>query len=376
MHTASQRQTVSLLRILPLATLGLLAGCIDQRTPPPSPEEVRAQIVRLLPVTTNDRKGWGTDIYAAFSALQIEPTPSNLCSVLAVTAQESTFNADPEVPGLGKIARSEIERRAQGMHVPLLVVRGAFQIQRPDGRTWDERLAAVRTESELSTLFEELIDKVPMGRRLLARANPVRTGGPMQVSIAFAERHARSASYPYPVDHSIRHEVFTRRGGMYFGIAHLLGYPAAYDKPLYRFADFNAGWYASRNAAFQNAVSLASGVPLTLDGDVLRERASRDASDVGPTELAVRALSAHLGMDAAQIHRALRNAGRADFDRSTLYQRVFKLAEQMQRRNLPRAMIPRITLQSPKITRKLTTEWFATRVDNRYHQCMARAAGS
>ncbi|MCY7354294.1 MAG: DUF1615 domain-containing protein [Lysobacter sp.] len=373
MNETTRRQPRRLFRILLLTSLGILAGCIDQRPPPPSPEEVRAQIVRLLPVTTNDRKGWATDIYAAFSALKIEPTPSNLCSVLAVTAQESTFDADPVVPGLGKIARTEIERRAQRLHVPLLVVRSAFQIERPDGRTWDERLAVVRTEKELSTLFEELIDKVPMGRRLLAGANPVRTGGPMQVSIAFAERHARNASYPYPVEGSIRHEVFTRRGGMYFGIAHLLGYPAPYDKPLYRFADFNAGWYASRNAAFQNAASLASGIALTLDGDVLRERGGRDAGDVGPTELAVRALSANLGMDDAQIHRALQKAGRADFDRSTLYQRVFALAEQMQRRKLPRAMIPRITLQSPKITRKLTTEWFVTRVDQRHRQCMARA---
>jgi len=35
--------------------------------------------------------------------------------------------------------------------------------------------------------------------------------------------------------------------------------------------------------------------------------------------------------------------------------------------------VPQIRLESPKITRKLTTEWFARRVDERYQRCLANA---
>ena len=123
----------------------------------------------------------------------------------------------------------------------------------------------------------------------------------MQVSIAFAERHARARPYPYAGDGSIRHEVFTRRGGLYFGIAHLLDYDPPYTRHLYRFADFNAGLYASRNAAFQAAVTEASGVPLVLDGDLV-VHGSRDR--VGATESAVRSLSTQLGPTTGDPARA------------------------------------------------------------------------
>ena len=39
---------------------------------------------------------------------------------------------------------------------------------------------------------------------------------------------------------------------------------------------------------------------------------------------------------------------------------------------IPALVLPGITLESPKITRKLTTAWFAKRVDERYQRCMAR----
>jgi hypothetical protein len=356
--------------ITSVAALLVLAGCGTQRTqeaPARTPKEVKAEIVRLLPAKTVDRQGWATDIYAAFAAQNIYPSTQNLCSVLAVTEQESTFQADPPVPGLGKIAREEIDRRAAKAHIPGLLVSGALQIRSSTGKSYSDRLNAARSEKELSAIFDDFIGRVPMGRTLFGSFNPVHTGGPMQVSIDFAEQQARG--YPYPVDGTIRHEVFSRRGGMYFGIAHLLGYPVSYKQPLYRFADFNAGWYASRNAAFQNAVSRASGIPLALDGDLVRY----DSIMPGTTELAVRTLGKQLGMRNPTIRDQLEKGKSLEFEDSTLYQRVFELAEKAEGRSLPRAVLPGIALQSPKITRKLTTAWFAKRVDERYQRCMALA---
>ncbi|WP_085706963.1 DUF1615 domain-containing protein [Pseudomonas sp. B35(2017)] len=355
--------------LIGLAVLAVLAGCAGQRGEGPAartPAEVKAQIVRLLPAGTADRQGWATDIYAAFAAQNLDPSTANLCSVLAVAEQESTFQADPPVPGLGKIARDEIDRRAAKAHIPGLLVSGALALRSPNGKSYSDRLSAARSEKELSGIFDDFIGMVPMGRTLFGGFNPVHTGGPMQVSIEFAERHAKD--YPYPVDGTIRREVFSRRGGMYFGIAHLLGYPVSYREPLYRFADFNAGWYASRNAAFQNAVSRASGIPLALDGDLIRPGAIMP----GSTELAVRALGKSLGLRNPAIREQLEKGDTLAFEDTRLYRKVFELAERAEGKPLPRAVLPGIVLQSPKITRKLTTAWFAKRVDGRYRRCMAK----
>jgi hypothetical protein len=350
----------------------LLAGC---ETNEPTPAEVRAHIKHLIPATVKDRDGWAADIQYAFVALKIEASPQNMCSVLAVTQQESTFTANPIVPNLGAIALKEIEDRAARYHLPAFAVRGALQLKSPNGDTWQARITATQTEKELSDLFEEMTASVPMGKRLLARANPVHTGGPMQVSIAYAEAHANKRSYPYETEASIRHEVFTRRGGMYFGIAHLLEYPTSYDKKLFRFADYNAGHYASRNAAFQNAVAVATGIPLDLDGDLIRYKKAKNKNSLSATESAVQKMATNLEMSYEQIHAALLKSNQQSFEDSELYHRVFVVADKRNGKALPHATLPRIRLQSPKITRKLTTEWFANRVNQRYRKCMARNEG-
>jgi hypothetical protein len=363
--------------VFALAAIAALAACAttdDTGTAPPAltASEGRALVGRLLPPGIPERTGWATDLYAAIASLAIAPTAENICAAVAVTEQESGFQVDPPIPGLATMAWKEIDRQRERVGLPKLMLQGALALPSSTGQSYAERIDTVKTEKQLSDIFEDFIGRVPLGERFLADRNPVRTGGPMQVSIAFAEAQMEASPYPYPLSATVRREVFTRRGGLYFGVAHLLDYPANYDRHLYRFADFNAGRYASRNAAFQAAVTQATGIPLALDGDLLRYENGRPAVNPGSTELAVRVMARRLNLDNEDIRRDLARGRDLAFERTALYTRVFALADQSAARPVPRAVLPQIALESPKITRKLTTEWFANRVEIRYQRCLAR----
>jgi hypothetical protein len=360
----------------------VLAGCATTQTPPRAPgaprigaTEGRALVARLLPARLADRASWATDIHAAIAALGIPATAENACAAIAIIEQESGFRVDPAVPGLARIAWKEIDVRRERAGVPKLVLDAALALPSSNGKSYRERLDAVHTESQLSEIYDDFIGRVPLGRTFFAERNPVRTGGPMQVGISFAQAQYEARPYPYPVPATLRDEVFTRRGGLYFGIAHLLDYAAPYDRYLYRFADFNAGRYASRNAAFQGALTEVSGIPLAQDGDLLRYERGRPVPEPGSTELAARVVAARLRMDTREVRRDLELGKSETFQRTALYTRIFALAEQLRGKALPRAVVPGIVLQSPKITRRLTTDWFAHRVDERYRQCLGRVDG-
>jgi hypothetical protein len=366
--------------LLLLGCAALLTGCV---VPPPvgrhgvpqqpsgsaaSPLPPPVLIDRALPKSVSDRAGWIHDIADAFSQLKIEPTPEHICAVVAVTEQESSFRVDPVVPHMGAIAWREIGNRAEHAHIPMVVVRQVLQISSPTGESYAQRIDGARTEKELSDIFEDFTGSVPLGRSLFASWNPIRTRGPMQVNVAFADRFAESRPYPYPVKVSVEDEIFTRRGSLYFGIAHLLDYSAPYDRYLYRFADYNAGQYSSRNAAFQEAVNAVSKTQLVTDGALLPHGDGADAP--GDTELALRGLSDRLNLSDAAIHSALEESRTEKFEGTTLYKRVFALAEHASGHRPPAAIVPSIRLQGPKIERKLTTDWYAHRVDDRFQRCL------
>lgn len=351
----------------------LAAGCANEppgkRAVEPRPADSRALVERSLPAGVADRAAWAADMVAAFAALDIAPSPEKVCAVVAVTEQESGFQVDPVIPHLGAIAWREIDKRAEHAAIPPGLVHEVLELKSSTGRSYADRIDHAHTERELSDVFEDFTGSIPLGRSLFASWNPIRTRGPMQVNVAFANSFASAHHYPYPVKVSIADEVFTRRGSLYFGTAHLLAYTAPYDRYLYRFADFNAGQYSSRNAAFQLAVGIASAMSLDPDGALLPHDGS---AEVGSTELAVRSLGKRLNMGDDAIRAALEQGRAHEFEQTALYRAVFVLAERTAGRPLPRAVVPRIKLEGPKISRNLTTDWYARRVDARFKRCLAR----
>ncbi|MDT8991383.1 DUF1615 domain-containing protein [Curvibacter sp. APW13] len=384
-------------RALALLGLVLLASCASVQPPAPGPvlppdlhsaqRDVlwtdlddaahRERVVRLIPGSVKDRIGWAVDLQLAFSALKIVPAAPSYCAVIAVVEQESCFQTDPVVAGLPAIVQRELERRADKYSIPMLLVNTALLVRSPNGRSYRERIDALKTEKELSDLFDDMLAELPFGKDWLADRNPVHTAGPMQVSIRFAEQHTARTPYPYTLGKRVRDDVFTRRGGLYFGAAILLDYAAPYDDVLYRFADFNAGQFSSRNAAFQRALARLARTDIAPDGDLLRYDTEGLPSEApSQEERALQALASPLGLSPAQIRSDLLLEKTASFGSSRLYERVFALAQTSTSQPLPRQAMPKIDLSSPKITRKLTTEWFAQRVLKRYQTCLARDAAA
>src|SRR6185295_19883897 len=122
---------------LAAAALVLLAGCAtpsrgplpgvqqsgapQQRTEGGAVVRGAALVEELLPTRLADRRGWAEDMYSAMSALRVEPTAENVCAVIAIIEQESSFRVDPSIPGLPDLARRELDKRRERAGVPKVV---------------------------------------------------------------------------------------------------------------------------------------------------------------------------------------------------------------------------------------------------------------
>jgi hypothetical protein len=334
-----------------------------------------------------DAAGWATDVRAALVAAGEVPTADHVCQVLAIVEQESGYQVDPAVPGLADIVDDAIDAQLGALGPFAGMTREALLSPIPEGSTtsFAEQLRKVKTEQDVDKLFRAILahhrGRVPTavgdaaqvlfpGR--LERLNPIATAGSMQVSVNFAQDVGRKEGLDRD---QVRDALYTRAGGLRYGTARLFEHEADYDRAIYRFADYNAGLYASRNAAFQTILADLTGEDLAPDGDLMIwTDGGRPSGTDGETMRALLAWRAESAPDLTEdrLRRDVRLEKEAAFEETATWRRVRASWTAKKNAEPPYARVPNVTLDSPKIQRKLTTAWFAENVDRRYQACLAR----
>ena len=255
-------------------------------------------------------------------------------------------------------------------------------MQAPGGGTFSSKISKLRTERDLDRLFRELRDAVksdnPGGFAVasalsavfaggLDELNPVTTAGSMQVKVDFAQ-----SLEPRMSGDDVRELLYTRSGGVRAGTARLIGYAASYDDVVFRFADYNAGLYTSRNAAFQQLVEDLTGIALKNDGDLLLyDKDGTPKSEDSNSLKAILKFGEKHGLSSWTIHRDTKKEKAQDFESTDTWKSVRAAWSEKKKQPPPYATTPEVELSSPKLSKPRTTSWFASSVKQRYLKCRA-----
>jgi hypothetical protein len=348
-----------------------------------------AKLIKAAEKSVSDPQGWAVDMLDVLQQHDMPQSRENVCAAIAVIDQESGFVADPAVAGLGKL--SEQALREKFAKVPIgggIAIRWLENNPSPDA-SFMSRIRLAKTERDLDLAYRSLIDyagkttsmdvvlKLGLLNKLIEEKNEIDTAGSMQVSVKYALTEAKKRRWlPMTLDdvYSVRDYLYTRQGGMYYGIKQLLDYDTGYSQKIYRFADFNAGRYASRNAAFQMVVAKLSGEDLAIDGDLLSYGKDGQAlQKVTSTEKALRLANAKhkLGLDEKSIRKDLLKEKDVGFTSTRSYISLRDRFAVVTGKPAAFAVVPRIVLNSPKLSSSFTTQRFAETVNKRYKACMS-----
>lgn len=367
-----------------MSILLLLLAC--WRQPEPDPGLSVEQITKLVRPGTKEAAGWAQDVRDAIVAAGKIPDADHVCQVLAIIEQESGYEADPAVPDLAKVVEGEIDGMLSGLGPLAGLTKEQLLDHTPQGQTksFRERLAEVKTERDVDLLFRDIVafhqGRIPavgavtgaLFPRFAEKKNPIATAGSMQVQVAWAQERGREEGLD---DLAVRDALYTRAGGVKYGTARLFAVEASYDDPIYRFADFNAGVYASRNAAFQTLLADLTALELAPDGDVLlyNENGSPRSED-GETMRALLSWRAGRAPDLGEsrIRSDAKREKELEFERTTTWQRVREDWAAKTGEEPPYARVPDVSLDSPKLANDLSTRWFAEKVKGRYTKCLSR----
>lgn len=353
------------------------------------------QIRRLIPSHVHDRESWAKDINDIMDSLKIDKDKENVCSIVAIVDQESNFVANPQVPGLGQKAIAAVNTRLQEKFTDKLgttlgtPIAGYFEqvlkTQPTPENSYLKQMARVKTEKDLDILYRQIFDYMSkhyhvsaltgaaklVGQDIGERMNPITTLGSMQVLVRYAQDHQKDSMNV----NDLRDYLYTQYGGLYYGIHRLMMYQADYNKPIYRFADYNSGMYSSRNASFQKALNILTDSDLSLDGDLLLYDKNEDVQAVqSQSELALIKLFTQkkVIITPRQIRSDLKEEKTADFEKTQTYLTLEKLYKAQTGKEMPYAIMPQVVISGPKLSRDYNTNWYASRVNGRFESCMHR----
>ena len=354
----------------------------------PLSTEQTTKLIRRAQPKLRDANGWALDLHDVLQQHDLGRERETICASLAIIDQESNFKADPEVAGLGKLSEKALQEKLG--RIPLggrLALAWLEKTPSPDASFMD-RIRSARTERDLDLAYRSLVThlgetsnldmvlQLGVLNKLIEERNEIDTAGSMQVSVKFALDQTREKRWlPLSLSdvYAVRDLLYTRHGGMFFGVKQLLGYDTGYGQKIYRFADYNAGRYASRNAAFQQSIAQLSGEKLALDGDLLSYgKDGNPLSKITTTEKAIRLASKRhkLELSDKQIRSDLLREKQLGFTGTRTYLAIRDLAQVTAGKVAAFAIIPDIALDSPKLHSKFTTRRFAESVNKRYRACM------
>jgi Protein of unknown function (DUF1615) len=350
--------------------------------------ETTAKLIRAAEKSVVDAGGWALDLHDVLQQHDLPQSRENVCAAIAVIDQESNFIADPPVAGLGKL--SEKALRDKFKKIPVgggLALRWLENNPSPQA-SFMLRIRNARTERDLDLAYRALVDyagkttsldvvlRLGLLNKIIEEKNDIDTIGSMQVAVKFAMAETKKRRWlPMTLDdvYGVRDYLYTRQGGMYFGVQQLLAYDTGYNQKLFRFADYNAGRYAARNASFQRVVAQLSGHVLALDGDLLRYGKDDKALNiVTSTEAAMRAANSEhkLGLDDKTIRADLLKEKQLGFTSTRSYLSFRDRFAVTTHKAAVFALVPEIALNSPKLSRGFSTRLFSESVNKRYQACM------
>jgi hypothetical protein len=346
------------------------------------------RLIRLAEKSVVDAKGWAIDLHDVMQQHDFPESKENICAAIAIIDQESGFVADPVVPGLGKLSEQALREKFDKVPIGGGIALRWLENNPSPQASFMARIRNAKTERDLDLAYRSLVDyagkttsldmvlRLGLLNKLIEEKNEIDTAGSMQVSVKFALSEARKRRWlPMTLDdvYGVRDHLYTRQGGMYYGVQQLLGYDTGYSQKIFRFADFNAGRYASRNAGFQKVVATLSGQSLAFDGDLLSYgKDGQPLKSVTATEKAIRLANAKhkLGLDDKSIRADLLQEKDVGFTSTRSYISIRDRFAASTKNPVAFAVIPDIVLNSPKLSRSFTTKRFAESVNKRYQACM------